>query len=276
MKVQKTPIPDAWSGDVLAWLDWLRAAARPLSTLNLRRTQINRLARHFPDRSPWSITGDELAAWVGSHDWDSTTIRSHRSALRSFYDWGKATGRTSDAPAAALPSVRAKRGRPRPAREGVWKYARDHADQRDALMIRLGAEMGLRCVEISRVHSDDLVQSIRGWKLTVTGKGGHVRVLPCPDGLAAVIRSAGGYLFPGQIDGHLSAATVSKRLSRALGAGTTGHQLRHRFGSAAFNRGGKNIRAVQDLLGHTTPETTAIYTEVEDDDAWDAVLAAAS
>jgi site-specific recombinase XerC len=41
--------------------------------------------------------------------------------------------------------------------------------------------------------------------------------------------------------------------------------LRHRFATKAY-QGSKDIRAVQELLGHSSPATTAVYTLIEDDD----------
>lgn len=41
-----------------------------------------------------------------------------------------------------------------------------------------------------------------------------------------------GHVFPGRIDGHLSAAYVGKRISKLLPPNWTAHTLRHRFASA--------------------------------------------
>ncbi|HET6299160.1 MAG TPA: site-specific integrase, partial [Kribbella sp.] len=43
----------------------------------------------------------------------------------------------------------------------------------------------------------------------------------------------------------------------------TGHSLRHRFASAAYAVD-RDLRAVQELLGHSKPETTARYVATPD------------
>jgi integrase len=48
-----------------------------------------------------------------------------------------------------------------------------------------------------------------------------------------------------------------------LGAGWSGHSCRHAFASKAY-AGTRDLRAVQTLLGHSKPETTARYTAVPD------------
>lgn len=151
------------------------------------------------------------------------------------------------------------------------------ADRRDALMIRIGFEMGLRCCEIARVHTSDVLPVGSRHVLAVVGKGDKRRVIPMKEDLARLILSyPQGWLFPGRIDGHLSAAYVSKRISWALPKSVTAHMLRHRYGTVTYAEGGANIRAVQKLLGHASIETTQVYTEVSDEALWKAAMAAAS
>ncbi|MHA7293705.1 tyrosine-type recombinase/integrase [Arthrobacter sp. HLT1-21] len=268
--------PIQWEDAIAPWTEWLRAAGRPKTTIYLRTVQLRRLGRFHAKLSPWDLSAGELVAWIGSHNWDSDTIRSHRAALRSFYAWGLLGGMVEVNPAAGLPSVKAKAGRPKPAQESQWKDAMLSSDPRDALMIRLGAEAGLRCCEICKVHTDDVEHDLIGYSLRVVGKGGKVRTVPLSPRLALELRARpAGYAFKGAVDGHLSAAYVSKRLSWALGKGTTGHMLRHRFASVAYSAE-RDLRAVQELLGHSSPETTARYTAIPDGALRAAVLAAAS
>lgn len=97
--------------------------------------------------------------------------------------------------------------------------------------------------------------------LRVVGKGGHVRVVPVPPRIAARIREAPGWVFPGAVGGHISAGWLGKLMSRALPAGVTPHQLRHSYGTRAYSSTG-DLLAVQHLLGHSTPSTTQVYVQV--------------
>jgi site-specific recombinase XerD len=81
-------------------------------------------------------------------------------------------------------------------------------------------------------------------------------------------------VFPGQVNGHLTSGYVSKLVSDALPPGWTAHTLRHRFASVAYSAD-RDIRAVQELLGHASVATTQIYTAIPKDALRRAVNAAA-
>lgn len=128
----------------------------------------------------------------------------------------------------------------------------------------LAAQCGLRRSEIARTRREDVEPDLVGYALRVAGKGGHVRLVPLPDDLAAAILDRGpGWLFPSSHGGHLTPHHLGKIVSRHLPPGFTTHTLRHRCGTVAY-RETRDLRAVQELLGHAKPETTAIYTQVPD------------
>lgn len=54
----------------------------------------------------------------------------------------------------------------------------------ERLMLRLGAECGLRRFEIAKVHSRDVMRDLVGWSLVVVGKGDKQRIVPIGDDLA--------------------------------------------------------------------------------------------
>lgn len=261
---EKFPAPIEWEKPLSDYLEWQRAAGRPASTRYQRSYHLRRFARET-GCAPFDATLDILVRYLGSHEWGKSTQHAVRSTLRGFYEWAEFTGRAPTNPAERLPGITPPPGRPRPAPEEAITDGIAHADERVRLMLQLAAGAGLRCVEVARVHTDELVEDLEGWSLRVTGKGGRRRVVPLSRRLALALRSLPpGFAFPGNDGGHLSAAYVSKLMSAALPPGVTAHMLRHRFASKAYVGSGRDIRAVQELLGHASVATTQVYTKVPD------------
>lgn len=254
---------DSHSGVLVAWNAHQRAARRSGETIGLRAYQLRRLQADVKRPLLELDTGD-LIAWMAAHEWSRNTARSYAATLKAFYGWAWSTGRIEANPALKLPAVPAVVGRPRPTPEHALLQALATADPRVRLMIRLAAQAGLRRAEISRVHTSDILDGgvDGGHVLRVRGKGDKVRVVPLNAGLAAELRALpAGWVFPSPASGHLTPAHVGKLIARQLPDRWTTHTLRHRFASAAYQVD-RDLRAVQELLGHTKPETTAIYTAV--------------
>lgn len=266
--------PQLWVAEVTAWVAWLAAARRSPQTVRLRTYHLSRVAAAHPD--PYAVTFADLVQLLAGGGWGPETMRSVRASWAVFYGWAHTTGRTTVNPARLLPTVKAPRGVPHPAPDGVLSMAMACADDRLRLMLLLGAQAGLRRAEISRVHSRDVERDAGGMVLRVQGKGDVVRRVPVEGTLRIrLLAIPEGFAFPGADHGHLSPAYVGKLISAALGPGWTAHTLRHRFASRAY-AADRDLRAVQELLGHAKPETTARYTAVPLDAARRAVAAAAS
>lgn len=254
-----------WINVIARYQTALRAGDYPHGTIYLRGYHLRRFARTVSAPLD-AITRDHVIAFLDSSPtWAASYKRSYRVTLRAFFRWSRREGLITSNPMKGIETAAAPIGKPRPAPEEAVKAAQQYHDPRVPTMVRLAAHAGLRCCEVCRVHRDDVAQTAAGYTLRVHGKGRKIRVIPISRALALEILTADDYLFPGQIDGHLSAAYVSKLVSRALPEGWTAHTLRHRFASRAYVGAGKDIRAVQELLGHASVATTQIYTAVEDD-----------
>lgn len=259
-----TPTPE-WLNTIARYQTALRAGDYPPGTIYLRGYHLHRFARTLADRDINRVTRDDIIAFLDTPTWAASYRRSYRVTLRAFFRWARTEHLVTHNPSKGIKTAAAPIGKPRPAPESAVRTGQQSTDARVRTMVRLAAHAGLRCCEICRVHRGDVSQSASGWRLRVHGKGRKTRVIPITESLAREILAADGWLFPGQIDGHLSAAYVSKLMSRALPDHWTGHTLRHRFASRAYVGAGKDIRAVQELLGHASVATTQIYTAVEDD-----------
>lgn len=262
--------------DIDQWTHWMRTANNSAETIEQRTYHVARLIRELRG-DPWSYSAEDLISWLGSHDWLPNTTRAYRASMRSFYRWGQGMGRRPDNPALLIPTVNVPRGLPRPTPELIYKAALMYADERVRLMIHLAAVCGLRRGEISRVRREHVVEDLLGWSLYVKGKGGHEAWVPLPDELAHELRRCDpGWIFPSSArPGPLTPAHVGKLVSRALPDRWTCHTLRHRCGTVAY-AAQKDLRAVQELLRHAKPETTAIYTQAPAQSIRDAMLAAAA
>lgn len=286
---------DQWGDAVDGWLDWLRAAGRSEQTIRLRRYQIGRFFNEVVDKehnlhlSPWKVTTQILVDWTSSKDWSANTRRTYRDMFQTFYAWAKLTGRVKKNPADQLPRIRATKGRPKPTPDDILDAALEQADDRTRLIIMLAAYAGLRRAEIANMRWDWII----GDTLRVHGKGDKTRVIPVHPKLRSLLtveharrldgrrgtgfpwqRNAEFFVFPGQGGGASDPAVIGRLATKALGGlGWTAHTLRHRFATRAYALGGRDLLAVQELLGHESPETTRVYTQVPEGAMTDAVAA---
>ncbi|MCB0924950.1 MAG: tyrosine-type recombinase/integrase [Mycobacterium sp.] len=278
-------IPSAWRQPVRDYCTHLAGIGRAPTTVRAHRLAVGRIGRELRC-GPQELTAARLIAWFAAQDWKPETRGHYVSAVRSFVTWAYREGILAEHLADDLPSVRIPASTPRPVPDLAWTWAMAGADARTALMLRLAGEAGLRRAEVARVHVRDVVDGPGGAQLVVHGKGGKVRVVPLTDDLAEVLRqgAAGhtpeaaafgppGYLFPGDDNGHLTAAHVGRLVAEALPPGWSMHKLRHRFATRAF-RGSGNLLAVRALLGHSSVATTQRYTAVDDDEIRSAAMAA--
>lgn len=257
--------PEPWREHLESYLSWMRAAGSPDTTAYLRSYHLRRFASETK-QPPFPMSLDLLVGYLAGHAQLAPSSRSSmRSSLRSFYRWARITGRIEVDPAAELPKIRVHPGKPRPAPDAAVEGGKRTHDVRTRLMVQMAAYVGMRCGEIAKSSREDIFEDLVGWSILVHGKGNKERVVELRDELAHVLRQLPpGYLFPGAIDGHISASYVSKLVSNALPAGVTAHMLRHWFATKAYSASGNDIRAVQELLGHSSVATTQIYTAVGD------------
>lgn len=240
----------------------LASAGRAQGTITLRRSHIRRLLDSCQVDSVEDISTAHIERWFSRQPWGPAARASARASVSDFFRWTTRAGIIADNPAAALAAVNRPRGVPTPIPDALVIDTLRAAPEDIQLAIEIMAYCGLRRAEVARLRASDVQPVGQGWILRVAGKGGHTRNLPCPSGLARRISRRSGYLFPGAIEGHISPAWLGKRVNAALPAGWTCHKLRHRFATVAYGAE-RDLRAVQELLGHASVATTQIYTAVD-------------
>ena len=149
---------------------------------------------------------------------------------------------------------------------------------RDRALFELAYASGLRAEELVRLDLAGV--DFDAEQVRVEGKGAKTRLVPVGEpALAALARylerarpalaSAPGEraLYLSKSGRRLSTSDVRRRLkvwarAAALQGGISPHALRHSFATHLLD-GGADLRAIQELLGHSSLSTTQIYTRVE-------------
>lgn len=259
----KISAPVPWRKSIEGWTDTLRAAGLSAQTIKSRRYKMVHLAALLMPSGPEDVTTEQIVQVFARQQWKPETRKAYRNTISSFFRWLHKSGRRSDDPSLDVPRVKKPHAHPRPCPDRYIAAAMEKATSSEKLMIRLGAECGLRRGEIARVHSDDVVADSTGRSLIVRGKGDKQRIVPLPDDLAGIIMDARGYLFPGRFGGHVEESYIGDHISRLLPDGYAAHTLRHRFATTAY-AATHDLFVVAELLGHESVETTEHYVAMPD------------
>lgn len=259
----KISAPVPWRESINGWTDTLKAAGLSAQTIKSRRYKMVHLAALLMPSGPEDVTTEQIVQAFARQQWKPETRKAYRNTISSFFRWLHKSGRRSDDPSLDVPRVKKPHAHPRPCPDRYIAAAMKMATTSERLMIRLGAECGLRRGEIARVHSDDVVADSAGRSLIVRGKGDKQRIVPLPDDLAGIIMDARGYLFPGRFGGHVEESYIGDHISRLLPDGYAAHTLRHRFATTAY-AATHDLFVVAELLGHESVETTEHYVAMPD------------
>lgn len=270
------PSDATWSRLIPLYADYLRSGTLSPRTIELRLYHLGRI-RRFLGVQPYHVTLEHLNAYTKDRDWAPNTRAVVRASMSVFFRWAVDNEYLVKNPAAKLMPIRVPAGKPKPATDDAVRDAYAIADPRTWLMVALGTRGGLRAMEIAAVNTRDVTRDEGGYSLRILGKGSKTRLVPLDDDMGEMILNRPeGYVFPGRIDGHISPAYVSRLVSKVLPPGVTCHKLRHRFATRAYRGSGHNLRAVQELLGHSSIQTTTVYTQVDSQELRAAALSARS
>ena len=243
-------------------LDWLRRISNRKETLKHRRDNLRRLARQLTI-SLIEAQARDLDRWQASLAVSQSSIQTYTGHVRAFYRWLNDSGKRFDNPAKNLPMPQLPRRLPRPIPERDLKLAFKCADPEMALWLALAGWCGFRAGEISRLDDTSLIDDPDVMLLRVDGKGGKERIVPVPRAMELMIRGVvrRGPWFRTPTGLRATGNYVSRKSSdffAVIGLPYTLHQCRHRFGTEHY-RLCKDIRATQELMGHSNPSTTALY-----------------
>ena len=229
-----------------------------------------------------------LRAWLGAAvdaGKSRATIARRAAAARSFSSWCERQGYLDTNVAARLAVPKSGRSLPTvvtPTTAETLMVSSQATTEpeylRDTAMLELLYATGIRVSELCGIDLADVNYSRNTVK--VTGKGNKQRVVPFGDPAASALKAwrdhgrphllnpkkpAHNALFLGARGGRIDprmVRTVVARAGKQLSVDGLGpHSLRHSAATHMLD-GGADLRVVQELLGHSSLQTTQIYTHV--------------
>lgn len=210
------------------------------------------------------------------------SISRKLSTLRSFYHYLMKEGKVSQNYFNEISNPKRK--------EALPKYAKDNdlekiftsfdktspLGQRNALVLEMLYATGVRVGELVNIKLEDINSYYRTIK--IIGKGNKERVviygsycedvlnLYLRDGRKKLQKGSTNYLFLNKNGGNLSSRFIRKIIDDAVKTCEVNyhispHTLRHTFATDMLNAGADLI-TVKELLGHSSVNTTGIYTHI--------------
>lgn len=161
----------------------------------------------------------------------------------------------------------------------------DTLGYRNRLIVSLLYGTGLRVSELVSLNWDNIAMDQR--EIRVVGKGGKARIVLYDARTGRWLTAYRDQSRGGGVDGAVLVSESGRRLGvrsvqrivkhvfQSLGISemVTPHVLRHSF-ATEMHRGGADLRTLQMLLGHSSMDTTQIYTHVSLDDLAKRILPA--
>lgn len=232
----------------------------------------------MPQRSHF-ITALKL---LSQHNQSSRSMARKLSVWRQYCDWQIQQGLLSSNPVENLKAPKLPQRLPKAVEQESLNRLLDQDTDNEILQLRdkaifeLMYGSGLRLSETCKLNLEDIMLQ-DGW-VHVLGKGNKERNIPLSrksiEALQAYLarRYAANdenALFTNRLGRRLSTRQIQNRLQAwAVKQGSqqhlSPHMLRHSYASHIL-QSSRDIRAVQELLGHSNLATTQIYTKLDFD-----------
>ena len=243
-------------------------------TIHVRDRYLRKFSREigFADATEQSIIN-----WLGSRPISAKTRNMWLSTLSSLYTFcergdngtpvfPRNTDGTLFNPVRNISKPRMHPRQPRPIPSDDLRKALAAADPEMKCWLLLAALAGLRCQEIAGLAAEDIYPDTMRLQIR-HGKGDKERWGVLHADVLEALRS-----LPMPTQGNLwneTPASVSRKGNQflhGLGITSTMHTLRHYYGTRVY-QASKDLRLTQELMGHSSPQTTAGYAAADQSQA---------
>lgn len=272
---------------------WLAEQDRSEKTVNGYLADIARFAAWFEqvngnELTPLSLTPTDIRlyrAWLQDRRAKPTTINRQLAAIRAYSKWAQDSEQIANDPARGVRPIPAQKLAPKWLDRGQQNKLISTAEQalnaaqtesakmlaqRDITIIQVLLNTGLRVGELCDLTFADVVMSPKKGKIIVCqGKGERRREIPLNLDARKALNTwvkmrgdEGTLLFSGKRGEGISVSGVHRRLAelgRIAKVEVHAHTLRHTFAKNLIDAG-VSLEKVASLLGHSSLNTTRIYT----------------
>ncbi len=283
------PLTPAWAEPLTRFLTYLKVErAYSAHTIKQYQRQLQSVAEaHLDEYDSWfTLDAEALRAysmWLRSKGLNSRSIAAAQSALRSFYKFAchRLPALCQHDPSATLKTPKIKKPLPKNLDVDQVNQLLNMPDDdplaaRDLAMMELMYSCGLRASELVGANLQDI--NLKQREIRVWGKGNKERLLPVTKKAVAAIqvwlrfrdafaRQDEPALFLSKQKNRISQRQVAVRikqwgLKQGMSSDVYPHKLRHSFASHMLESSG-DLRAVQELLGHSSLSATQVYTHLD-------------
>lgn len=260
-------------------------SAHTLSAYGRDLTELVRLLTEGSSETAQDLTRRDFVAALkrlSQQGLSERTLARKLSAWRQYCGWLVQSGMMDNDPTFNLKAPRLPERLPKALPQEELNHMLDSPPADDSLAVRdhalfeLMYGSGLRLSEIHGLDLGDVLLD-EGW-VSVTGKGRKERQVPLSGKSVESLRAylservaADGEtaLFTGKNGTRLGQRQIQKRLQawavrQGSGQHISPHIMRHSYASHLL-QSSRDIRAVQELLGHSNLSTTQIYTKLDFD-----------
>ena len=276
--------------DIQVYLSYLESVKQySQHTLNGYKRDLQKLSKYLSDQEidKWKLVKEhDLRTFVNSERRRGLSPRSIQrilSSCRTFFEFLLTEGQIKLSPAQNISSPKLAQLLPKAMDADLVQKlldfkAKGMIEVRDKALAELLYSSGLRLSEICKLNMEDLDTKER--TCIVSGKGNKIRIVPVGKKAIQAIRDWFMYrselkqskatstnaIFLNNKGNRISPRSIQLRLEKlCLMRGLPGinpHMLRHSFASHVLESSG-DLRAVQEMLGHSDIGTTQIYTKLD-------------
>jgi tyrosine recombinase XerC len=248
-------------------------------TLRNYQSDLSQFFEYLREQGTVNIDRDVISRYIGflmKYGLDSRSAARKLSTIKTFFKTLKHLRVISDNPVLGIRTPKAKKHLPGFLTYEQIKMGFEISNMRDRAIMELLYSCGLRASELVGLNLEDI--DFNREEVRVRGKGRKERIVPLGRVAKMSIMKYLGQrneqtesgissaLFLNCRGGRLTTRSLQRIVHKYLvnladATGTNPHILRHTFATHLLENGA-DLRAVQELLGHSSLSTVQVYTHL--------------